>query len=226
MSISLLWSAVAGLCVGSGQTPALDRPSPEARAVAFLVVEVPRWSRENHCFSCHNNGDAARALYEASRAGFRVPVDAMAGTTAWLNRPEDWDHNGGDGPFSDKRLARVAFTAALATATRTGSIRDRAALNDAAVRLARDQADDGSWTLEGEETSGSPAAYGRVLATFLARESLGAADLLRFRSAVGRADGWLMRREIATVGDASVALMVASVVASPSSAARRRGRST
>lgn len=137
MSISLLWSAVAGLCVGSGQTPALDRPSPEARAVAFLVVEVPRWSRENHCFSCHNNGDAARALYEASRAGFRVPVDAMAGTTAWLNRPEDWDHNGGDGPFSDKRLARVAFTAALATATRTGSIRDRAALNDAAVRLAR-----------------------------------------------------------------------------------------
>src|SRR6266853_1906685 len=26
-------------------------------AVEYLVVEVPRWARENHCFSCHNNGD-------------------------------------------------------------------------------------------------------------------------------------------------------------------------
>ena len=189
----------------------------------FLSREVPRWSRENHCFSCHNNGDAARALYEASRAGLRVPAEAMAGTTAWLARPSGWDHNGGDGPFSDKRLARVAFTSALAAATRAGSNRDRAALRDAADRLARDQADDGSWTLEGEESPGSPAAYGRVLATFLAREGLAAADPDRFRAAIGRADGWLMRRELRTVADASVGLMaIAAAADSPASAARRR----
>ncbi len=43
---------------GAGAEP--GQPSPEARAVAFLAREVPRWSRENHCYSCHNNGDAAR----------------------------------------------------------------------------------------------------------------------------------------------------------------------
>jgi Squalene-hopene cyclase C-terminal domain len=219
VGVPLLGSVVAGFCLGAGRGPAPEVPAPEVQAVRFLAVEVPRWSRENHCFSCHNNGDAARALYEASQLGMRVPVDAMAGTTAWLSKPAGWDHNGGDGPFSDKRLARVAFTAALAVATRNGSIRDRAALNEAAARLARDQADDGSWTLEGEEAPGSPAAYGRALATFLARESLAMADPARFRSAIGRAEDWLVRREIVTVGDASVALMAA---ASPSAAARRR----
>src|SRR5262249_3941979 len=28
----------------------------EARAVDFLRREVPAWSRDNGCFSCHNNG--------------------------------------------------------------------------------------------------------------------------------------------------------------------------
>ncbi len=129
------WLMVAGSALGGGcdgQAPEPDRPSAEARAVAFLVREVPRWSRENHCFSCHNNGDAARALYEATRVGLGVPGDTMADTTAWLTRPSGWDNNGGEGPFSDKRLARVAFTSALAAATRTGANRDRAALGDAA----------------------------------------------------------------------------------------------
>jgi hypothetical protein len=87
----------------------------------------------------------------------------------------------------------------------------------------RDQADDGSWTLEGEESPGSPAAYARVLATFLAREGLAAADPDRFRAAIGRADGWLMRRELRTVADASVGLMaIAAAADPPASAARRR----
>jgi hypothetical protein len=219
--LALAWLAMAGIAARPG--PADDGPTAEARAVEFLSREVPRWSRENHCFSCHNNGDAARALYEASRAGLRVPAEAMAGTTAWLARPSGWEHNGGDGPFSDKRLARVAFTSALAVATRTGSNRDRAALGEAADRLARDQSDDGSWTLEGEESPGSPAAYARVLATFLAREDLAAADRDRFRAAIGRADGWLMRRELRTVADASVGLMaIAAAADPPASAARRR----
>lgn len=197
--------------------PAPGARTPEARATEFLAREVPRWSRENHCFSCHNNGDAARALFVASRRGFPVPAEATAATTAWLARPSGWDRNGGDGPFSDKRLGRVAFTAALAAATRTGAVRDRSAMNDAAVRLAADQAEDGSWALEGEPSPGSPAAYSRSLATFLARESLAAADPARFRAAIDRADAWLLRHELVTVGDASVALM--AVAAVPRSAA-------
>ena len=41
-------------------------PTPEEKAVAFLSREVPRWSRQKHCFSCHNNGDAAQALLHAA----------------------------------------------------------------------------------------------------------------------------------------------------------------
>ena len=48
------------------------RASPEDRALAFLGREVPLWSRSNHCFSCHNNGDAARALYAGLQYGFAI----------------------------------------------------------------------------------------------------------------------------------------------------------
>src|SRR3954447_21847445 len=98
---------------------------PEQRAAAYLSQEVPKWARENHCYSCHNNGDAARALYQAARSGRRVDQRALADTTGWLLQPAGWDHNGGDGPFNDKRLARIAFTAALATAVSTDWVRDR-----------------------------------------------------------------------------------------------------
>ena len=215
--------ALGPAAAGPGSCAAGDDRTPEGRAVAFLAREVPRWSRENRCYSCHNNGNAARALYEARKVGLRVPEDAMADTTAWLARPSGWDRNGGEGPFSDKRLARVSFASTLAAATRTGSIRDRGALKQAADRLADDQAEDGSWTLEGDEAPGSPSAYGRMLATFLARETLATSDPGRFRAAIDRADGWLLRRPLETVGDASVALMAAAAAAeSPDSAARRR----
>ena len=49
---------------------------------AFLATEVPRWSRENHCYSCHNNGDSARALLAAKKRGLILPEDALRGTPA------------------------------------------------------------------------------------------------------------------------------------------------
>ena len=45
--------------------------------------------------------------------------------------------------------------------------------------------------LDGEDAAGSPATYGRPLATFLARQSLFAAEQPRFRTAIERADAWL-----------------------------------
>src|SRR5436190_18438939 len=108
----LIFFAVAGL-VALVQAPSArgedPSPSPERRALAYLAREVPRWSRENRCFSCHNNGDAARALYEALSRNEPVPPEALADTTRWLARPQGWDHNGGDGPFRDKRPALVQF---------------------------------------------------------------------------------------------------------------------
>src|SRR5688572_29153432 len=79
----------------------------EVKAVEFLKREVPAWSKNNGCFSCHNNGDAARALYRASQQEYRISVDVLADTTAWLAEPQLWDKNEGDPGSSDKRLANL-----------------------------------------------------------------------------------------------------------------------
>jgi hypothetical protein len=208
---------LAGLAMITLAFPATSRDaepakaSPEARAIAFLSREVPRWSRENHCFSCHNNGDAARALYDAVTRGFAVEDAVLAETTRWLGEPDGWDRNGGEGPFSDKRLARVQFAAALTSAHRAGQVKDPRQLFLAGDRLARDQAADGSWPLEGEDEPGSPATYGRLLATYLARDTLQAADRDRFKTPIEKAGAWILGHEVASVLDASVMLMATAL---------------
>src|SRR4051794_4492104 len=98
------------------------KPTPEQRALAYLNVEVPRWHAENHCYSCHNNGDGARAMLAGKKAGFIVPEASLADTQLWLDQPENWDHNGGEGGFSDKVLARLQFARTLAEATPRESV--------------------------------------------------------------------------------------------------------
>ncbi len=117
-------------------------------ALAFLSREVPRWSQENHCYSCHNNGDAARALYVARVRGYEVPAAALADTTAWLRTPEKWGEIHGAPAASDKKLARIQFAAALAEAYRTGAITSARELRSAARVLASMQDIDGSWRVD------------------------------------------------------------------------------
>jgi len=145
----------------------------ERKAIAYLVREVPTWSRENQCYSCHNNGDAARALYMASRKGHRIPPSALADTTAWLARPDQWKNNKGDPGFSDPRLANLQFAAALLTAIETGHIDDTGALSTAAALVRADQAADGSWPVERANPVGSPATYGTAFATYTGWQILG-----------------------------------------------------
>ena len=173
----------------------------------YLAAEVPRWSAENHCFSCHNNGDAARALYAAVGLGLKLDPRATADTDRWLSRPEGWDHNGGDGPFSDKRLARVQFASALAAAVASGRVGDRGALDRAARTLAADQADDGSWPVDDGGRVGSPATYGRPLATATALRTLRGADRTRYDRPIERAEAWLRRLEPKNIPDASARLL-------------------
>src|SRR5437588_9299128 len=105
MDVLSLLSLALALGGSNSKAPA----SAESRALTYLAREVPRWARENKCYSCHNNGDAARALYTAVRLGYTVPARALEDTSRWLLRPQQWDHNGGDSPFSDKKLARIQF---------------------------------------------------------------------------------------------------------------------
>ena len=221
--LSVLIMISIAICLDAARGDEAERAvSAEERAIAFLVREVPRWSSENHCFSCHNNGDGARALFEASRRGDRVPDVALAETTRWLARPEGWDHNGGEGPFSDKRLARIQFSSALVEAFAAGKVNDRAILLRAAERLARDQAKDGSWPLEGGDSLGSPTTLGVPLATLSAREVLQAADPARFREAVDRADRWFLRRKPANLFEAAATLTAAAALKGSDAVALRR----
>jgi hypothetical protein len=199
----------------------VEPPTPESKAVAFLAREVPLWPREKHCYSCHNNGDAARALYLAIRAGLHVPPEALAETSRWLAQPRRWDHNGGDGASSDKRLARLVFTATLTTAVTAGSVKDTSEQQLALARLAEEQCRDGYWPLDGEDSVSSPATYGRLLATFMARQALAAVEPEQFQRVIARADKWLLNQDIDTVTDASVGLLVCAAVQSPATVARR-----
>jgi len=203
---SWLLLAGAGMTL-AGAAPQQSGLAAEQRAVAYLSREVPNWPRENNCFSCHNNGDAARALYVARAMSHAVPAEALADTTAWLLQPLAWNEAKGDPGFSDLKLARIQFAAALAEAVQTGAIRDREALITAAERLLEDQERDGSWDVDVPGVVGSPATYGDVLGTYMARRTLAAAGAARFGEAIGRADAWfLTTKPAATVDVAAVAL--------------------
>jgi hypothetical protein len=210
--------------IGIGANGARDEGprTPEERALAFLACEVPRWSTENKCYSCHNNGDGARALYVAKHAGYALEGKSLSDTSRWLMDPDGWDHNGGEGPFSDKSLARLQFAATLRVAVESGLVPDRKPFERAAERLADDQAEDGCWPIEMPGVLGSPATYGRTLATAIARNTLSAADAKRHSARIARADTWLKHREVKSVLDASAVLI--SLEGSTTSAATARRR--
>lgn len=196
----------------------------EARAVGFLMREVPAWSKENGCFSCHNNGDAARALYAASRKGYRVPDHVLVDTTEWVKRPAGWDDNKGDPGFSDKRLADIQFAASLLAAFETGRVKDRRPLEQAARKLAAGQSADGSWKIDAGNTIGSPATYGDSLATYMALRTLKKTAGAETRDAVERAAAWLRRASPNNVLTAATLLLAAASVYDQASQSSRRSR--
>lgn len=201
---------------------AAPNPSPEDRAIAYLSREVPAWSAANKCFSCHNNSNAARALYSASRLGYSVPDRTLADTTRWLSDPAGWGKNGGDQAFNDARLAKLQFSLALLDATETGRVRDRRPLLDAAAATAALQSRDGSWPIGPADTPGSPTTLGPALATAEARRLLCRADPTLHAAAVRRADDWLRRHPVKTVLDAAAALLALEKAIDDSSMSLRK----
>jgi hypothetical protein len=180
--------------------------SPEERALAYLCREVPAWSIRNKCYSCHNNGSGARALYTAHRLGYRIAEPALADNTKWLARPAAWDKNGGDDEFNDRDLARLQFALALLDANAAGYLQDRQPLNDVASAIAGRQSSDGCWSIGPDGDIGSPTTLGRTVATAEARRLLEQVDPDRYRDAIRRAEAWLARRSVRTVDHAAVAL--------------------
>ncbi len=192
------WSTAAGLPHRQSLT---DGPTVARRAVAYLEVEVPRWRREHPCYSCHNNGDGARALIAASSRGL-LELQRVNDVIAWLRTPERWALNSEDGGVKDLPLSRIQFSSALQTLRVTGQA-DQGALERAANLLIADQLPDGSWPISATSNVGSPSGYGTPLATAIARGVLRSAMTDAAEAAVRRADAWFRAAEPQAVLEAS-----------------------
>ena len=204
--ISLFISA----CSTPGTAGTSDSFTPAAsRAVAFLAREVPAWYRDNQCYSCHNNGDGARALFVAAARGYDVN-DSIADTLAWLREPSAWDKNKGDPSASDQRLADLQFALALATASRANLISNRTLLASAVRRLLPHQSSDGAWHIEAQNEVGSPVTYGTTLATYLAWKILGEANDPANSTALTAAETWLSHLQPKNIPAAAALLLFAT----------------
>lgn len=201
------WGILMGAAAVSQGPAALPaESSAEKRALAFLAREVQSWPAENRCFSCHNNGDGARVLYQATKVA-AVPRNTLAGTTQWLLQPAQWGEKVREGTAGDRILARIQFASALAEAVASGHVKERQTLIQAAEWMAQDQRKDGSWVVDAEALVGSPTTYGTPLATAMARRVLQKTDPQRFRANVARADTWLRQVPVRTVLDAGAVLL-------------------
>jgi hypothetical protein len=140
--------AAAGFgTLSTAQSVPSSSTAAESRAVAYLAREVPAWRRDHPCYSCHNNGDAARALVAALERKHAVR-GALEDTLTWLGEPRRWESNGGgEGGGDDKRLARIQFAHAT-TAAAAALLVSKDALAVAAALVAADQQRDGSWQLD------------------------------------------------------------------------------
>jgi hypothetical protein len=182
--------------------PVRDSSPAEARAVRFLAREVPQWQVKNKCFSCHNNGDAARALLAAQRASIPFDPAALESTVRWLRRPEAWDDNGPKVEYSDKKLATLQFASALRDLPDAGD-----ALIRAAERVQALQDKDGSFAVDADGLPGSPVTYGRTLATAISFRILAQAGTELLDQSADRARRWLWARKPDGVLDAAALLL-------------------
>ena len=214
--------ALLALSIGAAaqlkkEANAIDKADPNvvaiARGVDYLKVEVPKWKAEHPCYSCHNNGDATRALLVAASKGYDIGT-SVDDTLAFLKQPSKWDQNKAPAGFDDKGLARVQFASALAVAERHGKAASTD-LDAAAKLLVNDQKPDGSWQLDQSQSLGSPATYGTIIATWSARSTLIASGMQPDNFTVVQADRWIRGLTPENVLDASgtiLALELASDV--------------
>jgi hypothetical protein len=176
------------------EATAIDKADPNgvpvAKGVDYLKKEVPKWKAEHPCYSCHNNGDATRALLVASAKGYDIGT-SLDDTLSFLKQPSQWNQNkAAPGGFDDKVLARIQFASALAVAERHGKAASTD-LDAAAKLLVADQQADGSWQLDNSQSLGSPATYGTILATASARTSLIASGIQPDNFTIVQIDKWI-----------------------------------
>jgi hypothetical protein len=191
------------------EATAIDKADPNVAAIAkgvdYLKVEVPKWKAAHPCYSCHNNGDATRALLVAGAKGYDIGT-SLDDTLAFLKQPAAWDQNKAPSGFDDKTLAKIQFASALAVAERHGKAASTD-LDAAAKLLVAEQQADGSWPLDSSQSIGSPATYGTLIATWSARTTLIASGMQPDNFTIVQADRWIRGLKPENVLDASATLL-------------------
>jgi hypothetical protein len=211
--------AVLAVAVPAPQSTATD--AAIARGVKYLAVEVPKWKAEHPCYSCHNNGDAARALMVASAKGYDIGT-SLDDTIGFLKQPAGWNQTKAAAGFDDKQLARVQFASALAVAHEHGRAA-RGDLENAVQLLVADQKPDGSWTLDQSQSIASPATYGTIIATWSARRTLLTSGLPASHTAIASADTWIRGVKPQNVIDCAAVILALDRANDAAAEAMRRG---
>ena len=194
LAFAILISSIVVSAQLKKEATAVDKADPNgvpvARGVDYLKKEVPKWKAEHPCYSCHNNGDATRALLVAGAKGYDIGT-SLDDTLTFLRQPSQWNQNkSAPGGSDDKVLARIQFASALAVAERHGKAASTD-LDAAAKLLVADQQADGSWQLDNSQSLGSPATYGTILATASARTSLIASGIQPDNFTIVQIDKWV-----------------------------------
>ena len=207
-TLIVLISAIA-LSAQLNKEASADKAGPYAVAIAkgvdYLKVEVPKWKAEHPCYSCHNNGDATRALLVAQSKGYDIG-SSLDDTLAFLKQPAKWDQNKAPSGFDDKTLAKIQFASALGVAERHGKAASTD-LDAAAKLLVAEQQADGSWQLDSSQSLGSPATYGTIIATWSARASLIASGMQPDNFTIVQTDKWIRGLAPENVLDASATIL-------------------
>jgi hypothetical protein len=204
--VMLALFVTAAAAAVQGQQPGQpDAGGVVEKGVAYLVVEVPRWRAEHSCYSCHNNGDAVRALVAAAGRGHEVGT-SIDDTLAWLATPERWDSNAQRSGSDDLPLGRIQFAATLQQMVvweRAG----QAALDRASLLLLPLQKEDGSFRPNETQTIGGATAYGPMLATAMAHRVLSRSRAEAAQQPAAMARRWMRRSAMNSVLDASSVLI-------------------
>jgi hypothetical protein len=194
VAFAILISSIVVSAQLKKEAPAVDKADPNgvpvAKGVDYLKKEVPKWKAEHPCYSCHNNGDATRALLVAGAKGYDIGT-SLDDTLSFLKQPAQWNQNkAAPSGFDDKVLARIQFASALALAERYGKAASTD-LDAAAKLLVADQQADGSWQLDNSQSLGSPVTYGTILATASARATLIASGIQPDNFTIVQIDRWI-----------------------------------
>lgn len=176
-------------------------------ALDFLEKQVSSWPAENGCFSCHNNADAALALFKAKRFGWDVDSDSTSSTLDWISSPGRWDKQQGDPNASDQQLADIQFASALVQAVDAGVLPTDKWNPSVARQLVKYQTPNGNWVIEKQDSLGSPAAPGNALATLKAWTYLKHAPIDDTREAIRKASGFLRNMPQESVSQTAAKLL-------------------